>query len=334
MKKFLKISLFLLLLIFIPYGCQKSNEDIVNATEEQIAMEGVSIEGGMVTFKSKDDFIRTIQYLRNTEISKNSIDYNELFPSFISSAEAFDALTEDDVIAEGGDIAKFQDYAIFIEKEDGDMYLEAVVDSKILGQIVNKNGFYKVGDKVIKATYDFDYEIEAADYFNGISIEQIKSVAKKYQIVRNETFLEKYTTWGYCSKVYQHKKRKQYRKMEGRFITRNSPLWHYTEARVRTTNYKRGAFGGWYKEYAYKIHHSGSGSYQRLLPDIFGNFAWADPVSFTFDQTAWNKKELDQLIVEVEFNRALRYVLGSNSGTHEVNKDNNSYGPATCYISF
>jgi len=335
MKKLLFIVAILASLI----GCQKeSMKDINGVTNSSsLLMEGVSFENGMVKFKTQDIFDQMLNYLGEMEISETDIDYDKIFPNFISSAEAFDALTEEMIKAENGDMTKFQDYAVLVKGEDGDNYLEPVIDSKIFGNIANKQGVYQVGDKVIKTTRDFDYVMKASDYFDGISTKELNSIAKKHEIKRTENSDEKEKIWGYCSHHFQRVGNHWKRKMVGKFITRWASWAHYTEARIKTINYKRGSFGFWYRDTAYKIHHFGNGSYEYGVPSANsgdGGLYWIGPNNFSFNKTVYGKKELNQLIKKQSLNSSLRYIYGTNNGTHQVNKNNDSYGPATCYISF
>lgn len=346
MKKLFKNTLILLLASIVVFSCQQKEALITNSqVSPKSLFKGVSVENGMVVFETEETFNEIVEFIYNNEVNKTHVDFNQLFPNFESSYEAYEALTEDNIVAENGDMSKFASYAFFFEGMDGEKYLQPVIDSKIFGNISNKDGVYKIGDKIVKTTYENDFIMNASQYFEGITNKQIESISEKHSIDRNiidldsnNTF-DKAQTHGYCSKVYEWKgrKNKQYRKMTATFISRFRHIGGHSECRVITTNYKRGSFGGWYKNEANTIRHYGSVDLQvwdiELTPNGWAE-GWGTPFTVDFDTQRTEVKEIDELLGEMTQINTLRYdPQGSHEGTHRVRK----YGGgnwAQCTISF
>lgn len=312
MKNLLFIASFLSLTFL--FSCEKEVFEVKNESPHGALtiLDHVSMENGMLKFETREDLDETLKYMVQ-ENQEGIFDFEDHFQGFLSNKTAFDALTEEDLIKKNGDMSEFESIAHFLEV-DGEKYLEPVIDSRLMQQIANQVGVFMVGDVVYKITYSNYLEINSDDYLESMSQKELEGIAiTNHPIIRDNSK----STVAYCSKVYAYKRGKQYRKMISRWEidpVYYSPISSVTTAYIRTSNYKRGAFGAWYKDFAYKLEHSGSAS-------LVGINQSGNEVTGTlpFSLTGTNVKEIS---TSVAFNLGYNTLafINPSSGLHKVKK--------------
>ena len=244
------------------WACEKEdvNPNPIDVKDTSLA-NSVAVDNGMLVFSSGTIFDKTLKELESQEVDGEPIEFDVKFSNFVSSRQAFDLLTEDKINAEGGEIIKFKNFAYFLQ-EEGESYLEPIVNDAVMSQIVNNEGWFGIEDKVFKVTEDYYLELEAKDYYPQMSLENAENKAvARHEIERK--IQEKYTV-GYCSNVYSYKNGKQYRKLIASWCVIHNPLGGgfpnfpgTYKVNIKTTNYKRGWGGSWSKKSAYKIQMYG-----------------------------------------------------------------------------
>ncbi|SMG35172.1 hypothetical protein SAMN05661096_02309 [Marivirga sericea] len=151
MKKITLHNYVLLLLVIVFASCN-NEENVMPKTEaENSNFEKIVIEEGIVAFESMDDFS---EFLKNANTKDEFlVEFEKQFSEFKSNFDAYEAINESQVEEMLSNPEKYSAFAKIVE-DNGEKYLEPIVDDVNIRSVVNESGIVKIGKKYYKFTYE------------------------------------------------------------------------------------------------------------------------------------------------------------------------------------
>ncbi len=148
-------SVLLMLVVFMQ-ACKQDSKVEPSANMTQPKLENVKAENGILSFKSLESLVSSLQTVKKHQ---KSFDWLEKqYPNFTSSYKAYKGFSDTDIQKTNGDLSSYSDYVTLVYNA-GEAYAEPTVDGYLLSQLVNKNGLLFVGNDVYKFTYDNYYYV-------------------------------------------------------------------------------------------------------------------------------------------------------------------------------
>ncbi len=164
MKMLPKISMFLAMLGLITFvACEKESNNVApvqNLLNEAPLLSNVEVVDGRLKISSISALEENLKLIHSKQ--NLMMGFEEQFKDFVSAQQAFNSVSEEDIIKNGGDITLHKDYLSIVER-DGEKYFEPVVDMVHLSYLVNKDGIIQIGDDVIKFTRNHLYKFNVSN---------------------------------------------------------------------------------------------------------------------------------------------------------------------------
>ena len=324
MKMLLKISaLFLALggLTFV--ACKKENTEPTKASETAAypLLEKVAVSNGRLKFESIQSFEKSVKSIHEKQNSLKG--FESQFSDFVSSSQAFEAITEEDFEKQNGDISKFKNFAVIVEK-DGEKYFEPVIDLAHLSYLINKEGLLQVGDDVYKFTYDNLYKFSEAqmkDYIQFKDRIDLMPNVSKMTITRKIETSERWDV-GQCDASVPNSSgnRKVSTEIE------NTSTWLYSEAKIRVINRKKGFLGFWYRSWTNGINLSGS-----IFTKMLQGVSVKTNDAFLTDSSTW-ERELHEVANWTVLGVVLQ-IGGTANGSANPENDSNGNSWFGCTVT-
>ena len=255
-------------------GCKKEDVSSVNAAKpaeatSELKLSNVKLENGMLVFNTKADMDSAFKVVQKGQSTVSNWLYTQ-FPGFVSQIKAYNALTRQDSanILQASTIPTR--YASFARKDrkEGEDFVAKVVETSILANLVNKDGFISYADKVLKLTYDKVYEINKDAYLKSPTQDFSKSISsevKTHPVTYNIHYTKEANTatprWNvdYFTEYTLNDQSHGYRtdkRWSGILYDQNWWFGHFVEATTRYEG-KLGWFGSWVTDQAASIGVNG-----------------------------------------------------------------------------
>ncbi len=172
----------------------KDAQNVANIDQTQYKLDNVKLESGMLVFNTRTDFDSAIQVVKRGQYNVSDWLYKQ-FPNFNSQVKAFKALSKEDTISILQNSSTPTQFASFARKDrnQGEDFVARVIETNILGNLINKDGFIGYGDKIYKVTFDKVYEINKDDYLknpNQDFLQSNTSVVKSFPVTHNKLYLK------------------------------------------------------------------------------------------------------------------------------------------------
>ena len=323
MKMLLKISaLFLALGVLTFVACKKENTEPTKASEIAAypLLDKVAVSDGRLKFESIQSFENSIKSIHEKQNSLKG--FESQFSDFVSSSQVFEAITEEDFAKQNGDISKFKNFAVIVEK-DGEKYFEPVIDLVHLSYLINQEGLLQVGDDVYKFTRDNLYKFSEAqmkDYIQFKDRIDLMPNVIKTPITRKIETSERWDV-AQCDAGVPNSSgnRKVSTEIE------NTSTWLYSEAKIRVIN-RRKVLGIWVRSFTNGIDLSGS-IFTKVLQGVnivTNNAALAD-------SSTW-ERELHEVANWTVLGIVLQ-IGGSASGSADPQGDSNGSSSFGCTVT-
>ncbi|MCG6191413.1 hypothetical protein [Maribellus maritimus] len=180
MKYFLKISLILIVSIFLIYSCSEEQEESFQTIDKEIAQidynsDGVKVVDDVVYFKNAKAFAKTMQALN--EKKEKDLENWEIENGFAASyRKVLNGTSKDSLI-------------YLTETDSAFSY---IIESPEFATVVNEDGVFVIGDTIHKITYSVEYMIPDLDFsaLSAIDLGDITKSAKSnivtYEITRQK----------------------------------------------------------------------------------------------------------------------------------------------------
>lgn len=174
------LEFFCLSLLIGFMSCEKTELE----SSGDINFQGLSIEvkDNLVHFKDGDQFDIFIDKFHDNENEWNLASSSK---EFTSMENFIDEISEEEIerIISSGVPGNYKNQLIIIE-EGSDKYLEPVIDSRLLRNVVNEDGNFVIGDTLLHFSYDKTYFIPIGQYN---PIEEYASMAVKTGNIQRQT---------------------------------------------------------------------------------------------------------------------------------------------------
>jgi len=259
MQKIFKISSFLFLLtpVIFMSSCNKQDAALntpntVSATAStDFKLSNVKFENGMLIFNTRADFETAALLVQKGQQTVSDWLYNQ-FPNFYSQVKALKSLTQQDTLDILSSTEVPNKFSGFARKDrnEGENYVARVIETNILGNLVNKDGFIGYADSVFKITYNNVYGISKSDFSKSTGNKLImnSSNAKVVVINHNTIFAKekKDVSFRFNLDYFTEYLYSGVKRWSGIVYTSGTPLGAYVEF---TTRYE-GHWLDWYKPWS------------------------------------------------------------------------------------
>jgi hypothetical protein len=188
MKKlfYLPLMCSLAVAIFL-VGCQKEATESTKTVEAvaSVRLENAHEQDGMLVFNTKADFEKALKVIEDNQ-GTALIWLKKQFPNFVSSEEAFSALTDADYDRIFSDAVTPEQYASFVMRvtKNQEHYVEPVVGGIILRYLVNKQGLIAYGEQIAKINHNDMIEFNKSELATYLATKKVDDLAglKKYTV--------------------------------------------------------------------------------------------------------------------------------------------------------
>jgi hypothetical protein len=282
MKKFLSLGVFILTLGLLTFvACKKEDVNTITANDNPVlskkqtlatttnlepqgippVLSQAEVVDGRLKFNSQDEFQEAVDILLASK--KNLQGVEDQFTGFVSQQQAFANLTEASLVESGGAIEPYSTFAAIVEDEEGEKYLEPVVDSKLLRYIVNQDGLLQIGENIYKFNRDevfvFDSGLlpEYQKYKNRLKGAKLNGF-KMEKIERNHSDSKERWVVVHAATSYTATSSSTSRKISTQIEQITVPVLNFQESRGQVRNLFKGFLGIWYRTDATSMSISGS----------------------------------------------------------------------------
>jgi hypothetical protein len=292
MKRITINGLFIVLAVFILAACNKEENVLPKAGVENSKFEMLTIEEDIVSFESMDDFSEFLG--KANEDNEFLSEFKEKFSGFKSNFDAYEAIDESQVEDILANPEKYKSFAKIVE-ENGDKYLEPIIDDVNIRSVLNDAGFLKIAGKYYKFTYETVFisdrlmDLKAGNSSRVGDVEAIEVDRGNGESMRmpNEDCRQ-----DYVKRVKISNWPRIYRNIDCRFRGR---LWTtnigalYSGIGANTTHYVKTA-GVWFRDNAPMLRLKYDVNYTQYTP-LYGNI----PLTDSFDSgEKSNERRIDE----------------------------------------
>lgn len=184
MRKFVFLGVIAIAAVLFA-SCEK--EDLRNLNDERLGvLESLSVnDEGMLAFKNAEEFGKALDEIEamsdeeyaSWEKAKGFYSYKSRKEDVLNKFDCIENANIDDENMFAANIHDFvknnSDVLRFVQMENGDLSIDFVVPNTILTSIMNKDGYYAIGDSIYRVGPDKIYSVHKHD-IETLKVENVK----------------------------------------------------------------------------------------------------------------------------------------------------------------